>query len=87
MTIDRWQNISKRDQWGHIAAEILRARGANDVNLFRSILERALALIDLTLHDPKWKDNTLMLLRLRDKVAEAFESGRVEEAEKIYSIM
>ena len=87
MDLERWKTISKRDQLGHIAAEILRARGAENVNLFRALLERALTLVDLTLEDPKWKDSTLMLLRLRDEVAKAYESGRVQEAEKVYAVI
>lgn len=87
MKLERWQKISKRDQLGHVAAEIARARGAKDQNLFRAILERALELVDLTLQDLKWKDNTLMLLRLRDEIAKAYESGKIQEADKIYAII
>ncbi len=87
MKLERWQKISKRDQLGHVAAEIARARGAEDQNLFRAILERALELVDLTLQDLKWKDNTLMLLRLRDEIAKTYESGKIQEADKIYAII
>ncbi len=86
MELGRWEKFSERDQLGHIAAEVFRARGAKDVKLYRALLERALVLIDLTLEDPKWKDNALMLLRLRDEVAKTYESGKIQEAEKIYAI-
>jgi hypothetical protein len=87
MTIDRWETISKRDQLGHIAAEIFRARNAKDQNVFRAILERALELVDLTLGDRKRREDSLTLLYLRDKIAEAYESGRIEEADKIYAVI
>ncbi len=85
MTIDRWETISKRDQLGHIAAEIFRARNAKDRDIFRAILERALELVDLTLKDRKRREDSLALFYLRDKIAEAYESGRVGEADKIYA--
>ncbi|OGG40266.1 hypothetical protein A2116_01410 [Candidatus Jorgensenbacteria bacterium GWA1_49_17] len=87
MTIDRWETISKRDQLGHIAAEIFRARNAKDQSVFRAILERALELVDLTLQDRKRRGDSLTLFYLRDKIAEAYESGKIEEADKIYAVI
>lgn len=85
MTLDRWQNISKRDQLGHIAAELARAKVVQDLKVYRAILEKALELVDLTLADLKWREQILTLLHLRGKIAETYESGEPAEAERIYA--
>lgn len=73
MTLPKnWNVLSVRDQIGHIGAELLRASAAQDAEARRLMLERALALVDLSLEDPKWRDNRLALLRLRDELAEAY---------------
>ncbi|MEK7624379.1 MAG: hypothetical protein AAB404_01465 [Patescibacteria group bacterium] len=83
--LERWQTLSKRDQLAHIASEIFRAKLANDQNTRNSVIERAMELIDLTLQDPKWRDNPLMLLYLRSELASIYldKSRDLEEIIKI----
>ena len=71
---DRWKTFTKRDQQGHIAAEIFRARGAESDSLRRDILERAIALTDLTLSDEKWRADARRLLVLKALLADMFIS-------------
>ncbi len=74
MTLDRWQSLSLRDQLGHIASEILRANlmKDKDQNIYQQILERAIALVDLSLDDSRWQENPLPLLVLRNELARAY---------------
>lgn len=76
MTLERWRQFSKRDQIGHIAAEIKRAILAKkeDAATRRMMLERVLEFIDISLQDPKWHDERRQLLALRDGIAEAYEA-------------
>ena len=72
ITNDRWQTFVPRDQLGHIATEILRAKYATNEQTRQTILERAFELIDLTLSDPKWRMNPLLLLVLRADLAKIY---------------
>ncbi len=74
MNAARWQTLPKRIQLLSIMAELERARtweqerGAQ----FTGALERALDLLDLTFGDPRWKNETLQLLMLRDEIAKRY---------------
>jgi hypothetical protein len=85
ITLERWENLSKRDQLGHIASEILRANLAKEKNqsIYLQILERAFYFIDLSLEDEKWRENPLPLLILRNELAKAYVGEKVD-LEKIY---
>lgn len=73
ITLERWGTFSKRDQIGHIASELNRAVPTEkDRLVYRQILERALQLVDLSLADPKWRDNPLPLFVLRDEIAKVY---------------
>ena len=73
MKRERWFTLSLRDQFGHIAAELARAALASPgTDLRRTLLERAFALVDLSLADPRWRHSALQLLTLRSLVAEAY---------------
>ncbi|NCO15143.1 hypothetical protein COW77_00590 [Candidatus Wolfebacteria bacterium CG18_big_fil_WC_8_21_14_2_50_39_7] len=87
ITLERWQNLPKRDQLGHIASEIKRALSMeNDKDIFIQIIERAFYLIDLSLNDPKWRGNPLPLLVLRDGLAKIY-IGEEQNLEKIYAAL
>jgi len=86
VTAERWQKISKREQLGHIASEILRANLVKDNNFFLQILERAIYLVDLSLADKKWQKDCLLLLVLRDELAKAY-IGETDNLEKLYAIL
>jgi hypothetical protein len=65
----------KTVQLKHVATELMRARNAerqHKTERAKSSLERALALIDTLLHDPKWRDNLRLLLLFREEIAKAY---------------
>lgn len=73
MKLERWITLRPRDQLGHIGAELTRAAlAAPDRDMQCALLERAFALIDLSLDDPQWRQDVLQLLTLRDLVAQAY---------------
>lgn len=72
MTRERWLTLSTRDQLGHVGAELTRASLAADATARTAMLERALQLLDFTLDDPRWRENVLQILTLRDLAAEAY---------------
>ena len=78
MDIVRWKSFTKREQLLTIGAEFMRAQNwqAKDQEKFRLALERALALINLTLSDGKWRDSIKMILVLREEVAKFYISQR-----------
>jgi hypothetical protein len=72
VTRARWLTLSTRDQLGHVGAELTRAKLAADDALRGALLERALQLLDFSLDDPRWRENVLQILTLRDLTAEAY---------------
>lgn len=89
MTSERWNGFSKRDQLLFIGSEFERARvwQTEDKENFKTALEQALALIDLTLQDPKWKLETLRLLTLRNEVARFYVGERKDQVEYLYNAL
>lgn len=89
MDINRWKNFTKRQQLLTIGAEFLRAKvwqGKSQQN-FTLALERALELIDLTISDKKWKENILMLLRIREEVAKFYTLQRTDDISLLYNAL
>lgn len=83
MTRERWITLRPRDQIGHISAELTRAAlAAPDCDLQCALLERAFELIDLSLDDPRWRENILQLLTLRGMVAQGYvgDTGALDRA-------
>jgi hypothetical protein len=74
----RWRQLSLAQQLGNVGSELSRARHweskQDDHNRDES-LERALALLDLTLDDRRWRGRLRELARLREVVSDWF-SGR-----------
>jgi len=90
MTIERWRTIPKREQLLHIGAEFERARvaeEAHDPGRVRFMLERALALIDFTLDDPKWRGETRMLLGLREEAAKSYIGESKSTVGRLYQLL
>ena len=87
-SLERWKKFSQRDQLGHIGAELYRAAEtqANDPELVKTMLERALDLVDLSLEDEKWRDNPLPLLKLRAKIAQVYV-GQTSDIGAIYALL
>ncbi len=89
MDKNRWENFSKRQQLLTIGAEFMRAKvwqGKSRQN-FTLALERALELIDLTISDGKWRENILMLLRLREEVAKFYILQRTDDVSLLYNAL
>jgi len=89
MDINRWKNFTKRQQLLTIGAEFMRAKvwQGKDKNNFLSALERALGLIDLAISDEKWRENILMLLRLREEVAKFYIFQRTDDVSLLYNAL
>jgi hypothetical protein len=88
ITLERWQKLSKRDQLGHIASEIKRVliNQGKDLAVFHQILERAISLVDLSLDDPKWKDNSLPMLILKNELVKMY-IGENKDLDKLYAAL
>lgn len=89
MTLDRWKNFNKHEQFLMIGAEFMRAKTwqGKDREKFLSALERALELIDLTISDVKWKKNLRMILGLREAVAEFYGFKRTDDVSLLYNAL
>jgi len=61
VSLEKWKTLSRRDQLGHIASEVRRAMEAppTDTALRQNLLERAIALIDLSLLDDRFDKLTI----------------------------
>lgn len=76
---ESWEKFPKEIQLGNIGAELARATKAaqredepvRDPKV-NGALERALALIDASINDPKWANDTKHLRILRDAVASLY---------------
>jgi len=89
MEINRWQKFEKREQLLMIGSEFLRAKNwqEKDNEKFISALWRALELIDLTLADLKWKNDSRILLGLREEVAKFYSADRVDDVSLLYNVL
>lgn len=74
-----WEQFSKQVQLVNIAAELVRATkaGSREDQTHRDAkvtgaYERALALIDASLADPKWRDERKRLYTLRNAIASLY---------------
>jgi len=86
--LNRWKKLSKRDQLGHIASEIKRAAMNQDKDsaIYHQMLERAISLTDLSLDDPKWRENPLPMLVLKNELAKAY-IGENKNLDKLYAAL
>ena len=89
MELNRWKNFTKKQQLLTIGAEFIRAKNwqKKDQEKFLSALERALELIDLTLSDPKWKNNLQMILVLREEVAKFYVLKQTADISLLYNAL
>ncbi len=88
ITQEKWNSLSSRDQAGNIAAELVRVQSIEkkaDKSFFQ-MLECALVLIDLSIDDPKRKDDFLALSYLRDMVASVY-AGQEKSVQKIIAVL
>ena len=89
MELNRWQKFEKREQLLMIGSEFLRAKNwqKKDNEKFISALWRALELIDFTLLDLKCKNDSRILLGLRDEVAKFYSADRTDDAVLLYNAL
>ena len=88
MNADRWEKLSANDELRAIAAEVARAKvwERKDKDNFKSAIERALELIDLSLSEPRWKGRLLMLLYLRTELT-LFYTEQKNGIETLYATL
>ena len=74
-----WRELSLREQLGNVGGEIHRAimwKG-KDEKKYQDSIDRALELMDLTLQDPRWRDERLRELnRVREMISDAISGGK-----------
>lgn len=89
MELSRWQKFQKREQLLMIGSEFLRAKNwqKKDNEKFVLALWRALELIDLTLSDSKWKEDSRILLGLREEVTRFYSADRIDDAALLYNVI
>lgn len=71
---DRWRRFSLAEQMANIGSEVARAdrhRQGCPQDLVSPAAERALALIDLTLGDPRWRTRLKEIARAREIFVDA----------------
>jgi hypothetical protein len=76
---ERWHTASLAFQLGNIGSEICRARLSieqNDAAGFKSSLERAFDLIDLTRSDPRLRERLKEICRLREVLADWYVGAK-----------
>lgn len=74
----RWYTLTLSEQLGNIGSEVSRARRAQGKNeqRFRSAVERALELFDLTLSDRRWRGRLKEIGRAREVFCDAIYGGK-----------
>ena len=89
MELARWKTFSKHDQLLMIGSEIMRAGTwqRKDEEKFTSALERAFALVDLSLTDSKWGNMRYPLLFLRSELAEFYAAERTDDIVSLYNAL
>lgn len=71
----RWRTLTLAEQLGNIGSEVGRALNAQrqeDDERWKSALDRALELFDLTIADPRWQTRLCEILRAREVVCDFF---------------
>lgn len=73
-----WQKLPLAEQMGNIGSEVSRAGNwqEKDEKIFRSAVDRALELFDLTLEDPRWRGRLREIARAREVFADAVTGGK-----------
>lgn len=72
LTVEKWVRYPMREQMLMIGSEFSRIMHLKREEDQKRCLERAYELIDLTLTDPKWRERSKELLRLREVLGEEY---------------
>jgi len=82
MDSETWKRFSLAQQLGNIGSELSRVghwEARQDLENRNKSLERALALIDLTLRDERWRSRLKELARLREVISDWYvDQGEYE---------
>ena len=86
MNQERWTTLSRNQQIAMIGSELMRAHvwQTKDQGKFSSALERSLGLVDATLADKKWLQDSRMLLGLRDHISQFYIHQRTDDIITLY---
>ncbi len=86
---ERWNTFSKSQQIGHIGAELMRAKVWQDKKreYFLDALTQGMALIHLSLGDPKWQSEIHMLEGLRKEMEHLINGTSVYNVEILYNAL
>lgn len=92
LTPDKWSKYKESYQILSIGAEIGRAKNLIIINDYKNVVNcylRALDLLYLTVHDPKWKKKLKELLRLKEYLAETllFHQNNLNRCLSIYKVL
>lgn len=73
-----WSRFSLIQQLGNVGSEVGRALKwrDRDPKLFDGAMVRALELLDLTIHDPRWRHRLKELTRTREMLCDAWLGGK-----------
>jgi hypothetical protein len=84
MNLERWCQLSKREQLLNIKSELFRAVNwqYKDTDIFQGCLTRALDLIGTSFNDPKWHDDLIQIIVLYEEVAKVY----INQTQNIKSI-
>lgn len=83
----RWQTLTLAEQLGNIGSEVGRALNAKkrgDEERWKSALDRALELFDLTIADARWRERLREILRTREVVCDFFYGGNTFHSNPIH---
>ena len=74
----RWQTLSLAEQMANIGSEVARTarwRGQDEKHC-AAAADRALELMDLTIHDPRWRTRLKEITRAREIFIDALSGGK-----------
>lgn len=86
MTLERWRTFSEHEQLLFIGSELERARvwQTTSEKNFKSALERALELIDLTIEANRRSEWLPAFLGLKREIIERREGTKTGDIEEVY---
>jgi len=78
LAVGGWQKLSLMEQMANIGSEISRALHwqNKDEKIYKSAIDRALELLDLTIADSRWRSRLKEIVRTRELLADAMFGGK-----------
>lgn len=86
---ERWNTLLKREQLLHIGSEIMRAKvwQKKEQKHFINALHQGIALIGLSLNDPKWQPEQDILKGLRNEMECLISGTAIYDVEILYNAL